>query len=196
MAEPNHPPRKIMRRVAGSHDWRLDGITDLILRARGASVLDIGCNRGMVLDEFYRNGARRLFGCDNYEKGIETASEIFADRRDAFSVFRTIDLTTGVPAFERGMAEWATEKHDIVLLLATYHKLKRIMDAATLSALVQYWGKHCTSYFGWRGTSDKEGENWEEVALLDVDLARVGLKRVHTSSLSEDLAQACIWARR
>ena len=33
---------KIMRRVAGMHDYRLDGLTDLLIRAQGMSVLSGG----------------------------------------------------------------------------------------------------------------------------------------------------------
>ena len=55
---------KLMRRVAGYHDIRLDGIGDLVIRARDASVLDIGCNRGLVGYELKQNGARLVHGCD------------------------------------------------------------------------------------------------------------------------------------
>jgi hypothetical protein len=39
---------KPTRRVIGLHSLRWDGLADLILRARGASVFDVGCNRGHI----------------------------------------------------------------------------------------------------------------------------------------------------
>ena len=63
----------LQRRVAGYHDIRLDGILDLTIRAKGASVLDVGCNRGLVAFEMANNGARVVHGCDNYAPGVETA---------------------------------------------------------------------------------------------------------------------------
>ena len=49
--------KQLQRRVAGWHDIRMDGMTDLVCRAKGASVLDIGCNRGLVSFEF---GSKRF----------------------------------------------------------------------------------------------------------------------------------------
>ena len=39
MMQPPGAAYKVQRRVAGWHDIRLDGISDLVMRARGASVL-------------------------------------------------------------------------------------------------------------------------------------------------------------
>jgi ribosomal protein L11 methylase PrmA len=60
----------LMRRVQGFHDLRLDGIGDLLHRAAGKTVFDIGCNRGLAGFEFANNGASRVMGCDIFEDGI------------------------------------------------------------------------------------------------------------------------------
>lgn len=65
---------KLMRRVAGYHDIRLDGMLDLVIRARGASVMDVGCNRGLVGFEMANNGATLVHGCDNFAEGIDTGA--------------------------------------------------------------------------------------------------------------------------
>jgi len=181
----------VQRRVAGYHDFRLDGISDLVLRAKGKSVFDIGCNRGMVGLEFANNGASLVHGCDNYEDGIKTAREVFADIRSVESRFEVVDLTGG-PA---SLKAFGTQQYDITLCLATYHKLKRIMEPKDLSALMQYFGRWTKGYFGWRGTSDKPDENDEEIVNLDRDLRSVGLVRIHTSYISSELGVAAIWAR-
>ena len=191
MMQPPGAAYKVQRRVAGWHDIRLDGISDLVMRARGASVFDIGCNRGMVGFEFAVNGAAVVHGCDNYAEGIATAREVFADLRSVESRFEVIDLAPGVEA----MRPFAGRAYDITVCLATYHKLKRIMDPDALAALVQYWGRHTKGYFGWRGTSHQHAENDAEIANLDRDLGAVGFVRIHTSYISTELGVAAIWGR-
>jgi SAM-dependent methyltransferase len=181
----------IMRRVAGYHDIRLDGILDLVVRARGASVLDLGCNRGLVGFEMANNGAAVVHGCDIEPDCVRTAREVFADLRNVESRFEVVDLAKG-PA---GLKEHFRRNYDIVLLLATYHKLKRVMKPADLTGLVSYLGSMTEGYFGWRGTSDKHDESLGEMAALDRDLGETGLRRIHTSTISEQLGVAAIWSR-
>lgn len=178
----------LMRRVQGFHDLRLDGIGDLLHRARGASVLDIGCNRGLAGFEFAGNGATRVFGLDNYHDGIVAARHLFCDLRSVKHRFEVVDLTGGEKAVRTAFGKDADLKHDVVLMLATYHKLKRIMPAAALSALMQFFGSRTAKYFGWRGYED-------EIKALDADLGKAGLVRIHTSMIS-DIQPAAIWARK
>lgn len=182
----------VQRRVAGYHDVRMDGMSDLLLRCRGKSVFDIGCNRGMVGFEFACNGASKVHGCDNYEEGINVAREVFADLRSVESRFEVVDLTGG-PA---SLAAFGKQQYDIMLCLATYHKLKRVMTPEDLTALMQHFGSRTRKYFGWRATSDKPKENDAEIAALDRDLRSVGLVRIHTSYISDELGVAAIWERR
>lgn len=185
------PFYKVQRRVAGEHNFRLDGMADLLTRAKGASVFDIGCNRGAVGYDFALNGATLVHGCDIYEQGIVAAREWFADLRSVESQFEVADLTRGPSALKR----FGGRPYDIVLCLATYHKLKRVMDAEALTELTQYFGRLTKGYFGWRATSDKPDENDAEIAALDHDLGEAGLVRIHTSYISADLGVAAIWAR-
>jgi hypothetical protein len=183
---------KVQRRVAGINNIRLDGITDLTLRAKGKTVFDIGCNRGMVGYQFAENYASIVHGCDIYEDGIKVAREVFADLRSVESRFEVVDLTKGRSALKI----FDQSGYDIVLCLATYHKLKRLMPAGELTDLMQFFGNWTKKYFAWRGTSDKPEENEEEMRALDRDLGgKVGLKRIHTSYISADLGVAAIWAR-
>lgn len=177
----------LMRRVQGNHDLRLDGISDLLHRARDATVFDIGCNRGLAGYEFAVNGSRRVYGCDIYEDGIVAARHVFCDFRTVRHRFEVVDLTGGEPAIRKAFGPDADLKHDIVLMLATYHKLVRTMTQETLDALMVYFAKHTDKYFGWRGYQ-------EEMKALDDVMKRGGLKRVHTSYIS-DIQPAAIWAR-
>lgn len=182
---------RIERRVAGFHDIRLDGMTDLVVRARGASVLDVGCNRGLVGFEMANNGAKVVHGCDSYELGILTAKELFADLRAVEMQFEVVDLSKGADA----LRPFGDRRYDIVLMLATYHKLKRIMSAELLSGLIKNLGARTTKYFGWRGTSTHHADNDQEMAQLDVDLGAAGMKRIHTSHISTELGVCAIWGR-
>jgi SAM-dependent methyltransferase len=182
---------KLMRRVAGHHDLRLDGIGDLVIRARGAAVMDIGCNRGLVGFEMANNGAALVHGCDSYAEGIATARQLFADLRNVESRFEVTDLTKGVRALE----PFGKTQYDITLMLATYHKLKREMSADALTGLMKHFGERTSRWFGWRGTSEKANENEGEMLQLDRDLRDVGLKRIHTSYISLTLGVAAIWSR-
>lgn len=182
---------KLMRRVAGYHDIRLDGMLDLVIRARGASVFDLGCNRGLVGFEMANNGARLVHGCDHFAEGVVTARQIFADLRNVESRFEVVDLSKGAAA----MTAFAGTRYDIVLALATIHKLKRVMSEDALAALLKNLGDRTTQFFGWRATSEKRDENEVEMRVLDSVLGGCGLRRVHTSYISLTLGVAAIWSR-
>lgn len=179
---------KLMRRVAGYHDVRLDGISDLVLRARGASVFDVGCNRGLIAFEFANNGARLVHGCDNYVAGIATAREVFCDLRNVESKFEVVDLT--VPDII--MDTFGKGGYDIVLLLATWHKLKRVMSPEVGRDFIHDLGRRTQRYLGWRGNRREP----EEIEQLDEYLLEVGLRRIQTSFIGgDDLGPSAIWKR-
>lgn len=178
---------QVRRRVTGHHDLRLDGIGDLISRASGASVLDIGCNRGMAGYEFACNGARIVHGCDVYELGITVAREIFADMRQVQSRFEVVDLSLPGAMRKAFGADWDAQ-YDIVLLLAIYHKLKRIMKESPLADLMKDFANHAARYIGWRGYA-------QEVKELDALFGPCGFKRIQYSEISETICPAAIWRR-
>lgn len=180
-----------MRRVAGYHAIRMDGISDLVLRARGAAVLDVGCNRGLVGFEFACNGARLVHGVDSYEDGIKTARELFADLRDVRSQFEIADLSTG----SSSLASLGVGQYDVVLMLAVLHKLTRVMDAEALESMIRYLGSRSSRYVGWRATVQDGHENKAERTMLDRVLGEVGFRRAQYSEIS-DLGPAGVWERR
>src|SRR5262249_4948832 len=114
------------RRVVGKHSVRLNGLTDLLFHAPGASVLDVGCNRGIQLYEMYLNGARLVQGVDLAPDAIEAARAIFADEVGVQAQFEVGDLTRGAAA----LAPFGDGAYDIVMMIATYHKLARAPSKA------------------------------------------------------------------
>lgn len=187
----NVSENKLMRRVQGYHNYRLDGVGDILTRAREASVFDIGCSRGQVGNDFVNNGATVLHGCDIDPDSVNCARNWFHDFRAVQCKFEVVDLSKGASA----LSAFGNQKYDIVLMLAVYHKLKRQMKEADLTALVKDFGERTNKWFVWRGTSDKRDENEQEMRNLDRDLGSVGLKRVQTSYLSLQLDLAAIWSR-
>lgn len=181
----------LRRRVAGVYNYRLDGMGDLLCRAEGAAVLDVGCNRGAVAYDFVLNGAQLVHGCDIDEPCITAAREWYSDLRRVKHQFEVIDLRGGAAS----LSPFGEQRYDFVLLLATYHKLKRVMPAEDLAGLVRELGRRTMRYFAWRGTSDKRTENQLEMAQLDIDLGAEGLTRVQTSYLSKELDLAAAWER-
>lgn len=173
------------RRVVGLHSLRWDGLADLILRARGASVFDVGCNRGHIAFDFEAHGARLCHGCDTYAAGIAAARHYFAEIPDVESKFEVVDLTGGPEAVT---AAFGDTKYDIVLFIGVQHKLKRIMSPLDLSLLITHLGNRALTYFGWNGYA-------EDIIQMDTALNQATFKRVHTSELAIPGRLAAIWRR-
>ena len=173
------------RRVVGIHDIRFDGLSDLLLRARGCSVLDIGCNRGHIGYEFAVNGARLVHGCDIYAPGIATARQWFAELPHVVSQFEVVNLEAGPAALTKA---FGVGGYDIVLFIGVLHKLKRVMKPEALSALIRHLGSLALRYFAWNGYTADLGS-------MDLELLPLGLARIHTSELALPGRPAAIWRR-
>ncbi len=181
--------KKLKRRCIGKHDMRLFGIEQLLSFAPEASVFDIGCNRGRISDEFARNGAKLVHGCDYYQPGIWEARSWFKEWPQVKCKFETVDLTGGGDALRKAFQEEYLDRYDIVVMLATYHKLKRQMQPDALNKLMLHIGKRVGKYFGWRGYPDEAKE-------LDNLLGPIGLTRVHYSEIAKSMEPAAIWERK
>ncbi len=180
LMDETHP----QRRVIGIHDIRFDGLNDLLLRAHGCSVIDIGMNRGHVAYEFAVNGARLVHGCDIFAAGVQVARHWFAELPHVQSKFEVVDLTKGPSSLD----VFGPAGYDIVLFIGVGHKLKRIMSAADFAYLLQQLGRRALTYFGWNGYA-------EDLKVMDRNLADAGLTRVHTSELAIQGRPAAIWKR-
>jgi 2-polyprenyl-3-methyl-5-hydroxy-6-metoxy-1,4-benzoquinol methylase len=177
----------IPSRSAGYHNDRLDGVSDILNRARDASVLDIGCNRGLVSFQFVQNGATLIHGCDIHEKSLETARELFSEL-PAVSRFENVDLTGGAPALQRAFGLAYKKQYDIVLFLAVYQKLERIMQTQALTDLVAHLADKTGRYFVLRNHPIHRAQ-------IEPILANAGLRCVQYSELSDVTVPKTIYAR-
>lgn len=196
MMPPTFTDKGVQRRIINFSAFRLDGLADILSRANGASVFDIGCNRGAVCHDLVLAGARVVHGCDNYAEGMRTANEWFADIRSVEARFEVVDLTEGSVAIEKAFGS-SLMIYDIVVMLAVYHKLWRVMEKNKLRELVEWFAEHCGKYFVWRGSADEFDE-------LDLILSKKGFRVVHYSEICEvELPEyagpvpqpAAIWSR-
>ncbi len=175
-----------VRRVVGIHEIRFDGLSDLLLRAHGCSVFDVGCNRGHLGWDFAMNGARMVHGCDIHVPSINCARMWFSEHPHVESKFEVVDLEKGPEAVR---AAFGDATYDIVLLVGVQHKLKRAMVAGDLEALIEHLGHMALTYMAWNGYA-------EDLKQMDDALGRAGMHRVHTSELVLPGRPAAIWRRR
>lgn len=152
---------------------RLDGLADLLMFARGARVLDLGCNRGLVGYEFAKRGATLVHGCDITPAAIATATHLFSDWTGGNSRHAVIDLAGGPAALEG----FALPDYSIVVMLGVYHKLRRVMPAERLSALMRCIADMTSGHFAWNGFPD-------EFDAINNDMKASGLHCVHRSTIS------------
>lgn len=182
------PNSGVQRRVAGYHDVRMDGMCDLLLRCRGWSILDIGCNRGMVGFEFACNGARLVHGCDNASDAIDCARGVFADIRNVNAKFEVIDLSeTPIRKIE---AAFGNGMYDCVLLFAVIHKLERVMKQEVLDGFLLWCGAHASKFVAARLHPPQEAHTHRM-------MKKAGLGLIHRSYLADDFGfgSAFIWKR-
>jgi SAM-dependent methyltransferase len=176
----------ISKRQSGFQVDRLDGVGDILSRARGATVLDVGCNRGMVSYELAQNGARLFHGCDIWEPGLVIAREVFSEL-PCKSLFVHADLCGGPKALSSGFGISYRPRYDIVLFMAIYHKLKRLMPEERLSELMLHIVGKTDRFLLLREPTDE----MEEIAAL---ISRFGLVCVQRSTISNARGVATIWA--
>jgi SAM-dependent methyltransferase len=179
--------RKSAPRTAGYYNDALDGVSDILVRARDASVLDIGCNRGHVSFQFAQNGAALIHGCDRYEPGVEAARELL-QALPTVSRFEPVNLTGGPIALQIAFGSAYRNSYDIVLFLAVYHMLAKVMPRDRLNELVEHLAHRAGRYFVFRNMP-------EHRAAIEPVLKSAGLRCVHYSELSRVTGLKVIYAR-
>lgn len=181
MMDVEHPSR----RVVGLHEIRFEGLSDLMLHARGCSVFDVGCNRGHVAWDFAVNGARLVHGCDIDGPSIQCARMWFSEHPHVESKFEVVDLEKGAMAVHEA---FGAASYDMVLLLGVQHKLKRVMKPEALGDLIKHLATRAKVYFAWNGYA-------EDLPFADRYADAAGLKQIHVSEMALPGRPAVVWKR-
>lgn len=170
---------KNIQRCCISHSgFRLDGLGDILPRMKGASVFDIGANRGHVSLDCMAYGATTLHGVEIDKDRCRVCNENFADYRHVKAKFEQVDLIGGPAALKKAFGHHFLKEYDFILMLAVYHKLRRVMELDALLYLVDHFAHHCGRFFVWRGSREEKPE-FENVLL------KREFKLVHYSEISE-----------
>ena len=111
-------------------------------------------------------------------KVVDTANKWFADIRSVDARFEHIDLAHGPEAVKLAFGKHYHDKYDFTLMLAVYHKLRRVMPVPELLNLVDHFARHTGKFFVWRGGDDQR-EEFEPV------LHKRNFKLVHYSQICE-----------
>ena len=111
------PPSR-RKRYSGTISDHLSGVFDFDLDYAGKSILDVGCNIGMIAYEISKSRPKSIQGIDNFRPAIDTAQRIFMGI-DTESEFHDVDLTN-----HRALHHILKPHYDIVLYLSVWHQLK------------------------------------------------------------------------
>jgi ribosomal protein L11 methylase PrmA len=95
----------------------LDGIFSAGVDYAGKSILDVGCNMGVVAYEISKLGPNSIHGIDILRPHIETARMIFLGS-PVESRFDCLNLGS------RRLGQILRSQYDIVMLLAVYHHMQ------------------------------------------------------------------------
>jgi 2-polyprenyl-3-methyl-5-hydroxy-6-metoxy-1,4-benzoquinol methylase len=108
---------KTEKRFKGTWEDRLDGIFSAGVDYTGKSVLDVGCNMGVVAYEISKLRPSSIHGIDVLRSHIETARMIFLGS-PVESRFDCLNLGS------QKLGRVLRPRYDIVMLLAIYHHMQ------------------------------------------------------------------------
>lgn len=178
------------RYLFGYHADRVAGLSDVMPLMRGMTVLDVGCDRGLVSLTFGLNGAKLVHGCDKYASGVETAREVFAETA-VESRFETVDLTGREDALRAAFGADLRDRYDVVLFLSMYHILRQQQPHEAVLDFVQSLIDRTGRYFIYRKSVTEKGyERMDEL------VRESGLVQVHYSWLSRVAGPLLVYERR
>lgn len=103
------------------------GVSDVLERANGKTVLDLGCAEGAITLEFAKAGAASILAVDLLESHLKIARSLCADHPQVTFIQGNLDHL---------IDEVVEEQYDIVLALAIIHKLRSVERGLDFAAKV------------------------------------------------------------
>lgn len=116
---------------------RFAGLSYMLERAQGLTVLDFGSCDGLISYEFARHGASLIHGFELAKPGVRFAQELFRDV-PITAVFTRANLAKRPELFLSEHKAILCERYDVVLFLGMYHQLISQMSKEDLDDLVRF----------------------------------------------------------
>jgi SAM-dependent methyltransferase len=126
-------PRKLF---AGAWEDRLSDLFDCGVDYSGRTILDAGCNMGIIAYEISKHRPASIHGIDTYRPALRLARQLFLGI-EIESRFDRLDLTA-----RHAEAKLAPE-YDLVLFLSVYHHIKKQNGVAAAEGAVRRLTTRC-----------------------------------------------------
>ena len=174
------------RRRFGTGDWteRYRPLLELAIDYRGKTVLDAGCNLGIVGYEISKLGPASYHGVDSYQPALEVARAIFS----GVSVVHRFDRVD-LRRHDR-LARVLSPTYDIVLFLSVYQHIANRNGHECAQKTLSLLAGHCAGLFV---ATCIERDETEVVAVLKT--AGLDMKSANSASVPRK-AHYLLFARR
>ncbi len=148
-------PYQTIGKLSGSRDMKYRyKFMDLPKSMEGKTVLDIGCNAGMVCMEAKNRGAARVVGIDNSKRMIHTAKKFFKENNCDGELYK-FNVDDGLESLQKLIGD---DKFDYVFALAIWGNVEKPI----LWDMINYY---CTDTCWFEG-HHKQKEDGVKAALM------------------------------
>lgn len=143
-----HWPWKSYKRFIGNWEFRLAGLFDCGVDYSGKTILDAGCNIGIIDYEIAKRAPAFIHGIDEYRAAINTARQIFRGY-DMESRFDVADLTN-----DRKLRGLLRPSYDVVIFTSVWQHLRKRRGEAVADRVVATLTERCSGTFIAKTTDD------------------------------------------
>lgn len=143
---------RLQKRFINDWDYRLAGIFDCDVDYSGKTILDAGCNIGIIDYEISKRKPASIHGIDTYRPGILAARNIFLGV-DLPSRFDVLDLTD-----DRKLRKILEPSYDIVLFMVVWQHVRNKHGDAVATRLTATLAERCSGTFVGKTKADQAAD--------------------------------------
>ena len=126
-------------KFGGDWPYRLEGLFQSGVEFSGKTILDAGCNVGIVAYEIAKHGPASIHGVDYFPEFITTARNIFHGYRALPHRFDVLDLTK-----PRRVEKTLSANYDIIVFLAVWRHIYERHGAVVAEQVAVTLANRCT----------------------------------------------------
>lgn len=130
-----------LQAVQRNWDYRLAGVFECEVDYSGKTILDAGCNVGIIDYEIAKRLPAFIHGIDEYRGGILAARHIFQGV-DVPSRFDVADLTN-----DRELRRLLRPSYDIVMMMSVWQHIHKVSGPAVSDRVIATLTEHCAGTF-------------------------------------------------